>query len=109
MVGYKVDIDFESMQRMMKQFTEKQEIAKFFMCTEKDLDNFVKHEIGCTYAELEDHMHARGRAIIKNHQFEMAKKDSKVAMRLGEIYCGQKSENDIERIVIVNDLEDEKA
>jgi len=103
-----IQINLEDVERQMKQFTSKLEIAEYFMCTEADLDKFIKRECECSYDELNKCMRAQGKAIIKDTQFILAKKDSKVAMRLGELYCDQKAENDIERIVIVDDLRDGK-
>lgn len=99
------EINEAELQMLEQQFTPKSEIAKYFMCSESELDAFVKEVFGCGYQVFHDTMAARGRAVILQKQMVLADKNPNVAIFLGKQYCGQKEDvSDIPAVRIVNDI-----
>lgn len=98
-------INEAELQMLEQQFTPKSEIAKYFMCSEHELDIFVKDSFGCDYQAFHDTMEARGKAVIIQKQMRLADKNPNVAIFLGKAYCGQKEDNaEIPMVRVVNDL-----
>lgn len=99
------EITSAELQMLEQQFTPKSEIAKYFLCSEEDLDTFVKDTYDISYQDFHDTMVARGRATILQKQYNLANKNPNVAIFLGKQYCGQKEDTDeVKAIKIVNDI-----
>lgn len=99
------EITSVELQMLEQQFTPKSEIAKYFLCSEKDLDDFVRETYDISYQDFHNTMVARGRASILQKQYNLANKNPNVAIFLGKQYCGQTEDtSDVKSIKIVNDI-----
>ena len=95
-------IDSDILLQLLMQFATKNEVATYFMCSEKELDKYVKNKFNVSYSELETTMNTRGKFAIKQKQMNLASTRPDMAKWLGMQYCGQK-ENDMssERVILV--------
>lgn len=81
-------------ERLCKIQCPQTEICAVMDVTDKTLLRLVREHYEKDFSEVYDIKRTAGKASLRRLQFQHAKKSPYVAMRLGEIYLGQKQEQE---------------
>ena len=73
----------------------KEEICGWFGVTDKTLENWCKREYKQGFSEIFHNKRAMGKISLRRAQFQLAQKDSRMAIFLGKNYLGQTDKKEI--------------
>lgn len=73
----------------------KEEICGWFSITDKTLDAWCKREYKRSYSEVYKEKRSRGKISLRRAQFQLAEKNSNMAIWLGKVYLDQKDRHEI--------------
>lgn len=73
----------------------KEEICGWFSITDKTLDAWCKREYKQSYSEVYKEKRSRGKISLRRAQFQLAEKNSNMAIWLGKQYLDQKDKHEV--------------
>lgn len=104
----KVEIDKKQFEALCKIMCTRVEIAQVLGCSDVTLQTWCKREYNKPFSEIYDTFRAHGKASLRRSQFNLAQKNSSMAIWLGKQYLDQKDEQTLHQnitpVVIVDDL-----
>lgn len=71
------------------------EIAGWFKCSEDTIERWCKRTYKAGFAEVFSEKRGQGKIALRRIQFDLAKKDSRMAIFLGKNYLGQTDKKEI--------------
>lgn len=90
------------------------EVCDFFDVNDKTLNSWCKKTYGTTFYEIFKLKRGKGQISLRRTQWRLAEKNPAMAIWLGKQYLDQKDRQEIDnlnktqRVVIVNDLDEDK-
>ena len=97
----KTPINIDDFVKLCEMQCTKKEIAGFFDCSETALDDWIKETFdGDNYSILFDRFRTKGLLGLRRSQFQLAERNTAMAIWLGKQYLGQKD------IMTFNSLDD---
>jgi len=97
----KIEINIDDFVKLCEMQCTRKEMAGFFDCSEEALDNWIKETFdGLTYTAVFDRFRSKGLLSLRRSQFQLAEKNTAMAIWLGKQYLGQKD------IMTFNSLDD---
>lgn len=102
-----IAIDWDAFDKLCQLQCSLLEIASFFDCSDDTIERAVKREKGVHFAEYFALKRGKGKIALRRAQFNLAGKDSRMAIWLGKQYLGQSDKAEKvaeEEVTIVDDL-----
>lgn len=96
----KTPINIDDFVKLCEMQCTKKEIAGFFDCEEQAVEDWIKNTFGTTFSVVFDKFRSAGLLSLRRSQFQLAEKNTAMAIWLGKQYLGQKD------IMTFNSLED---
>lgn len=96
----KADIDKDQFVKLCELQSTLREVAGFFHCSEDAIRSWCKREMGMTFEEAFEEFRVGGLLSLRRNQFQLAQKNTAMAIWLGKQHLGQKD------IITYNNLDD---
>lgn len=94
------EIDKDQFVKLCELQATLREVAGFFHCSEDAVRNWCKREMGMTFEQAYEEHRVGGLLSLRRNQFQLAEKNTAMAIWLGKQHLGQKD------IITYNNLDD---
>lgn len=103
----RIKIEKRDFEKLCEMLCTLEEIAGFFECSSDTIERWCKREYGKSFADISYIKQSRGKIALRRYQFELAKKNARMAIWLGVEYLNQGVKNKVtadSKIMIIDDV-----